>query len=496
MQINITFIGTGDQVEDNNILIQAAQTNAELAIVGTPILLNPPHSFPINVTYDVPNPVPHWVTIYSTPDSNPGSIVSRFMVDPSVKNVRVRMPLQITIGGDGPYDPVEGTKIIGPIDGSGGGGIETLEGWQWTLHRRGMFGIMADSEYTRTGAGSLVNGGTGFELTGTDDVFIAPDYVWFVFQAQISTVQPVFQYIDLYTGVLELTEDVETITALNFRKLNYIMNTSGNSPILNLPALETVPPNSIATFSTMRGTQKQATFVADTGELILIEGDVNEVYMGKGEILELMAGADGWHVTRAFDGMQKVGTHWDGMIQAPNTIRFDGVTGYPRVQYPRLEWFVFNKLDGGMLYTKTARDVGGDTLAQFWAYDATFIYPPDHRGLVKRALVGTRGNDSTRTDASIAGSYQLSLLQEHFHYTIIDRTLGISGFPSFVTALFSVIKQYNKNDGSGKESTLMARHPAQGTFPSEQPTLSPTNVEGDGPENTMVNVAVLMGCYI
>ncbi len=498
MQINLTFIGTGPVIEAQNILIHAAQTNSALAIVGTPILLNPPHDFPINVTYTVPNPVPHWVTIYTTPNTAPGQIVSRFMVDPSVKEVKIRMPLQLTIGGDGPYDPAEGTNVIGPIDGSAPGVISTIEGWEWIPHRRNMFGTMVDNEFTRTGPGSETGkGGTGFTLTGEDDAFYMPDYVWFYFQPQISTVQPVFQYIDLYTGVVTLTEDAELIGPLNVRKLNEIMNTAGNTPTITMPALETVPLNGMITFSTMRGTQKQAKFVAEAGELFLIGGGMSNVFMGEQEVLNFMRGEEGWHITQGFEGMKMAGSHWDGMVQAPNTIRFDGVTGYSRVQYPRLEWFAFNKLSGGMLYTKAARDAGGVALAQFWAYDALFIYPPDHRGLVKRSLVGDRGNDSGRDNTAISGSYEGSLQKEHYHFTVIDRTLvSGSGFIDFVSATFSMIKAWTKTDGGGRESYRLGKHTAQSAFPAEQPTLSPTNLEGDGPENTMVNVAVLTGCYI
>lgn len=467
----------------------AAQEDSVGAIVAS-LTQDPPHSFPVDVSMFVPNPVPHRVWIYSTPDASPGTLVAEFTYDPTYTNVKVRARLQLTVGGMGAFDPQDGEIGI-PVN-------PDLIGWEWYPQVRSMGGVLADIEFVKKES-VLGAGFDYFELTD-GAVFTAPDYVFIDFLPQISTSQPVFTYLNLYTDIREITGS-ETMDATYYRKVCEII-TAGTAPVVTLLNLVNVPANTLLVFSTMLGAQKGATISAASGEFIKYNNiSYGSIFLGEVDVVWIMRRPDGWHVVSQWEGMARVGVQTSVDIPRPNTIVFNGgglIGGggapapLPRAVYPRVEWYVFNVLPGGYLISKADRDAGGDDKAGYWAFDATNIWAPDYRGTSRRALPGTRGNDSTRDNTAITGNYKPDQIKKHKHMTIVDTTIESGGFPAFVNFIKSMIKAYSKSSSGGKESTYMA-----GAGDNVQPTIAPTNDGGVDLKDETVGktTAVLMGCY-
>jgi hypothetical protein len=488
MQINMTVWGTGSTLINNKLRYKAYEAAAPTAEVAS-LTEDPPHTFPHAVTINVPNPVVHIVKIFSTPDDSTGTLISEFIYDPTYTNVEVRIPLELAVGGSGEFDPITGTQSI-PV-------IPSLRGWDWHPEMRSKSGTLSITEYTKTES-TPGEGYDSFSLVG-DDQFYAPDFVFIHFKPKISVSQPVFTYLNLYNGVKEITGS-EIMDATYYRMLCEIV-TSGTSPVIQLLPKANVPDNTLLVFSMKRGAQKQATLKAATGETIECDNEVYPaIFLGQGEVVWLWLIENKWRVANDWSGMQKVGIQVDMEVIRPNTIVFNGgglVDGgggplpLPVATYPRVEWYCNTKLLPGQLITKDARDAGGDALSGFWAYDEVGnLWAPDYGGASRRALPGTRGNDSTRDATTLAGSYRADQLKKHRHHIAANEkeTRG-STFPPQVDANTHIPAQLDFNNNTGGASTYLAAT-------ATEATVGLTSEGGDATETVGKTVGTIAGCYI
>lgn len=493
MQINFTVIGGGALITTQKLRFTAAQEDSINAIVAS-LTMDPPHAFPMDVTLNVPNPVPHRVRIYSTPDATPGTLVAEFTYDPTYTNVRIRAKLELLVGGSGPFDPADGATMT-PI-------IPDLIGWDWYPEMRSKQGSMAAAEYTKIESVP----GAGFDrmgLTG-DDVFVAPDYLFIHFLPQVTVSQPVYNYLNLYTDIKEIPTSV-TMDDTFYRKLCEFTS-AGASPIVDFLALSTVPEGTLLTFSTMRGAQKQATLRAFPGEF-LIYGNTNypALFMGQMETLWLLRRADGWHVANDWKGMATVGQLVDMEMSLPNTVLYNGGGlvdggGNPipilRAQYPRAEWYVLSRLPAGQILTIADRIAGGILKSGYWAYDATNLYAPDYQGNSRRTLPGTRGNDSDRNNASLPGSYEADQVIKHTHFIATGERVDNNGFPLQPSATKSMVIEWVKNAGAGAPGYYLVGSPTN-AVPVSGPTSPAGGTDlGATGETRGRNNGCLTGCYI
>lgn len=71
-------------------------------------------------------------------------------------------------------------------------------------------------------------------------------------------------------------------------------------------------------------------------------------------------------------------------------------------------------------------------------------------------------------------------IAEHYHFTVVSDAIDTTWFPwdagRHLTANRSIITQWNKGNGSGKESYVL--YGASNTFPTVQPNISPTSIAG------------------
>ena len=111
MQINLSVFATGETILNNKLRYKAYETSSPNIAVAE-LTEDPPHDFPHAVSLYVPNPVPHIVKIFSTPDDSDGVKLTDILYDPTYSNVEVRLPLELSVNGSGEFDPAEGTQAI------------------------------------------------------------------------------------------------------------------------------------------------------------------------------------------------------------------------------------------------------------------------------------------------------------------------------------------------------------------------------------------------
>lgn len=457
MQINFTVFATGVILAGNKLRYKAYEASTPSAEVVS-LTENPPHTFPHAVTLNVPNPVVHIVKIFSTPDASAGTLISEFIYDPTYTNVEVRLPLQLIAGGPGEFDPAVDANQLN---------IPFLTEWEglWYPERRANAGTMADYEYTILSTG-------GLQLT-SGDTFDAGELIWIHFNPKITISTPVYNYLNLFVDIAVITADV-TLDSSYYRKLLEIASTT-TSITVTLPLLATIPNQTIFAFETSMGNQKQAKIAVQDSNIKFLSGNRNAIELGTCEYLWLLKEDDGFHVMKCSEGVLRVGAYVDHDIVMPNTSIADGGP-LPAADYPRVLRHI-NSLPAGLLLTKTARDAGGDAVAGQWAWDVATqtIYKPDRRGLVARALPGTRGNDMQRDNSALPGSYRPDWLKSHYHYA--DETDPTRTFAK-------------------KKSTKGPNSEATNPVLSFIYLENKTGTAGDGPENTVRTVGVLRLVYL
>jgi len=479
MQINFTVWATGTLISSNKLRYIAYEAETPSAEVAR-ITEDPPHSFPHAVTLNVPNPVVHIVKIFSTPDESAGTLISEFIYDPTYTNVDVRMPLQLIVGGSGEFDPEDGSSSVV---------IPDLVEWEglWYPERRANGGTMASYEYT------IPSSKDGFQLVG-EDQFEDGELLWIHFNPKITVSQPVFNYLNLFTGINTITGDV-TIDSTYYRKLNEIVTVGTTAPVITLQKLADVPNNTLLPFQTFMGNQRQVKFTTQLGQPIMANnGNITSICLGSNEYIWFLKVADGYRIISSSEGIWRVGAQVDSDVLLPNTLWLDGGEML-EVEYPRALGYIMS-LPAGQLLTKADRDAGGIAKAGQWAYDsvAKKIYRPDYRGLTPRCLPGDRGNDTDRNASSVAGSYGADAIANHHHFTAIDEGFDTGDFPDnisrAVSAVRAIIKRWTKTTGGGKESTWLAG--ASADFPGLQPAIGPTSYP-QGPATSTENKVKTIG---
>lgn len=480
MQINFTVFATGVILAGNKLRYIAYEEPAITAEVAR-ITEDPPHVFPHAVTINVPNPVVHLVKIYSTPDDSAGTLISEFIYDPTFTNVEVRLPLQLIAGGPNEFDPVAGSNQIL---------IPDLVDWTglWYPERRANAGTMADYEYT-------VLPGGGLQLMG-DDIIVDGELFWIHFEPKVTVSTPVFNYLNLFAGINAITEDT-TLDSSTYRMVNMIMAT-GTAIRVILPLLSTVPDLTIFVFNTFMGNQKQAT-IQTLGEIIHINNaTTSALYLGANEYLWLIKQGNAYEVLMISDGVFRVGAQVDSDIILPNTMWLDGGSMIT-TDYPRVASYVYS-LPAGQLLTIAQRNANVALVGQ-WAVDEAngLIYRPDYRGYTKRALPGTRANDSQRNSSSFAGSFGADFVKDHKHFIFVPGQYNTGGFPNNVgrgmSPTQSPFEAWTKTTGNGKESAWVSAAATAFDIPTTGPSAG--LISGGGSlENLVKSVGVKTLVYI
>lgn len=413
MQINLTVFSSSTTVVNNNLRFIAYEA-ATPAVPVANVTYAPPQAFPKSVTITVPNPVPHLVKIYSSPDASIGILLSDFLYDPTYQDVQIRPYDEIIIGSGSDYDPGPGATQIT---------IPDAVGWDYVFERRANGGTQRSDEYNKLS--------TGPQLTRPDDVFDDGEVVFIHYAPRTVTATPTFNYLNIYTDVVDVNAN-ETIDQSYAGKLVQI-NSLADALVLTMGDLSLIPDMKVFTFTTFMGAQKQSTIV---GPFKYLNTDMPAIYMGSQDTCVFVKKGIYLYVETLPKGMFEVGQYlYADSVTQPNTLWCSGAS-VQIIDYPRLDWYL-SQLGAGIVFnTLAARDAAGLPAIGRWVRDtsAGLIYLPDTRGTYERALPGSSGRDSKRTNATITGTYAGDQLISHTHNAgptankrIVNRTEGAGG---------------------------------------------------------------------
>lgn len=344
--------------------------------------------------------------------------------------------------------------------------IPALAGYTYSLTRRGI-GRMATDEFNTLSTG-------GFELTGADDVFYPGD----LFFAHIyeleggSTEEPGG---GTGNGFITGIKTVTISTTLAVSDLSNLINISGDAikVVLTLPKLEDIPENTIIPIETMVNNQFQSTVTTQSGQFIYFRGTgLQKVYMGKGEVIWVLAGADGWYVINAYGNFFDVGHAIAGYSNTLNTITADGQL-VDRDAYPRL-WEYAQTTGSGLVSDAVwLSDPDGQPIYRgcFSTGNGTTTFRiPDHRGITIRHLDRGRGLEENERTYNSPGGYQGDLVRNFLPGSGYDRLL-------------------RSNTGPNTAATF-----EPGGRPATWPDIStsqPINTAVLGSENTVKNIGLI-----
>lgn len=406
MQINFTIWATGTDISTNKLRYIAREQTPPGFPVVTSIDENPPHTFPHNITLNVPNPIPHIVSIYSTPDSSQGILVAEFLYDPTYSQADIRPTDTIIVGGTGPYDPAVGSNSIT---------ISNLSDWSFTVERRANGGTQVlNNEYNVTG--------NTISLSRSGDVFNDGEILFIHYDPKISTATPVFNYLNLYSGFELLTSDT-TLDATFYKKIISI-GALGSNITITMPPINDIPDFTSFFFETMEGNQKQATINAGGSATFRYKGqNYTSIYPGQCEQWTIVKitnnGTPEFRIQSTSEGMNNVGRYFysDNNLNYLNAVYLDG-NSLSIIDYPRLNWYLSSLPAGIVLNSKSDRDTLGNEGMARWVRDTStgLIWKPDTRGTYERALPGNKGNDDKRNSTTITGTYKDDLFKQHGHF--------------------------------------------------------------------------------
>lgn len=299
--------------------------------------------------------------------------------------------------------------------------VGELAGKTFTLERRGS-GMLLSSEYNILTSG-------GFELTDANDlveegeIFIAHVYEFAVEQGSSSATS------SFLNGIAIINSSV----ALDSTYFNKLLHVAGgnNKVVITLPDLVDCQ-GKIFPFETMISNNNQTRIAGKAGQVIYFGNtSSSDIYLGISESIWLMAGADGWYVVRASDGILNVGQPFMDFTERLNTHKAIGELAN-RADYPRLWNFLEANPDlvvsEALWATKTATVGNGQYIEEFYGYkgkfssgdgSTTFRFP-DHSDISYVALKQVSDPDR---NPNTAGMGQPDMIRSHVHPIIT--TLGM-----------------------------------------------------------------------
>jgi hypothetical protein len=241
--------------------------------------------------------------------------------------------LLLTRGGLSQPPFVNGNSIVVEVTALEAGGtsfpIPALAGQQFIL-RRTVIGALKNVEYEILDAG-------GFKLVSPDDRLTLGER----FEIQLVNSLPVVGNTGTatsgggYSGVKVISSNT-TIGPSDIGKLMQIR--AGSSQInIALPAIETIPANSIVSFESSIGNTRQSSISTSNGQFIYFQNtSLSKIHIGISETLSLFRGEDGYYVLPgSFGNWMTVGDTTYKYKAGLNEVLLDG-SPLIRTEHPRL----------------------------------------------------------------------------------------------------------------------------------------------------------------
>lgn len=226
----------------------------------------------------------------------------------------------------------------------------------------------------------------------------------------------------LYTGV-ELINTNTTLTTIHRNKRLRCESASSNMLVVTMESVAVVPDGTFYHYTSNGGSQNQTRILPAGSETIKYNGEnYTELSIGKGEFVRIVKVGSIWEAEMAHHNILQVGERFAGTWKDhPSTKPEDG-TLYDGDEWPRIWWWITNKLplthkvtddnvvNGG--YTHPADKIGlfvvHSTLKKFRG--------PNTQNLSERALLNfnTYGGDGQRV-YDYPGGLQNEMVGPHLH---------------------------------------------------------------------------------
>lgn len=380
MQVNFSFLALPELT--GTLRVKIFETTA----LNTPVVTvdYPSPSFPLTESITVPHAVPVVVEFYNSPDGvADGSLITDFTCNPEYTSAEIRAPKMYLV--DAADSPVSGQTSFSDAD---------LDGWTFSLERRGVGTLMQGTEW------DTVDGG-GFKLLLTDDTFGANETFTVHFLPKIVTKTPAETSTGVISDIVTLTAD----TQLDNSHYNKMLSCASVTFRMThtLPAIADTPAQTLFAFNTNMGQQYNTTIqVSGTDSIFWNKEERSAVYLGRNEQLTIVKGADGWYIWD-FRPSVIVGSQFWADTVLVNTLERNGAL-LNRLDYPRLFNEYISNLPLSMITDEATWATDATTnRGKFTMGDGSTTFRiPDSRGTFVRAFDNGRGLDNGR----VIGTYQ------------------------------------------------------------------------------------------
>jgi hypothetical protein len=421
-------LGIG-QVNITNYLIAVARKTTTPLVIEAQESYAPPHPATRNVvipaTGDI-DPVIYYVDFYESSDGIAFDLLlSQFVYD--LKNQVVISERRFyVVGGPGANDPAPDQTIL----------IDTY------LDGKTISGVFKEgARYLRPSTETIPEwqtyAGGGIELlnniifSGGEVVSIEISYL--ADQTQVSGG-------GMYTGV-ELIDTDTTLTSTHRNKRLRCHCAASNKLVVTLESVALVPDGTFYHFTSNAGTQNQTRILPSGSETILLNGEsYPELWIGKGEFLRIVKVDSIWEAELPHDNILRVGERFPSTWKDHPSTKPEDATLYDGDEWPRIWWWIKNKLPSTHYITDDTVTGGGYThpagrVGQFVIHSTLKKFRmPDTQNIAERGLKSyTSYNADAERVYDYPGGVQNEMIGPHVHSLPADAS-GAADIQSLVNS--------------------------------------------------------------
>lgn len=335
-------------------------------------------------------------------------------------NKTVRAPIVdirtwILTGGGISHPPIlTGNAMVVQVSALEAGGkifsIPSIAGKQFILRRSGIGALDPATDYEILDAG-------GFKLLRTDDILTLDEIFELQFFGSTPTtgVPGTATSGSLFTGIKSVSANT-TLGPSDVGKLIQMRGTT-SALTLTLPAVETIPDNTIIVIETLINNTKQHTINTSGGQFIYFGNTTHTaMYMGISETLWFYRADDGYYLLASKGNFETIGAVSYGYKVGLNELVLDG-SAVLRADYPRL-WEWAQTLGPSLVIDSDWNIVSGGEKPYRGCFSygdgSTTFRLPDHLNATMRALASLSGTDAERA-LNKAGGLQNDSIRAHDH---------------------------------------------------------------------------------
>jgi hypothetical protein len=416
-------------VNITNHLIGVARKTTTPLVIEAQESYAPPHPMTRNVVIpavgDI-DPVIYYVDFYESSDGIAlDLLLSQFVYDLKNKIVIAERRFYV-VGGPGANDPAPDQQILidAYLDGKTITGV-FKEGFRYL--RPDTENIVEWEPYT----------GGGIELQG--DLYFNGGEVYTV---EISYLADQTQVAGggMYSGV-DLIDVDTTLSTSNRNKRLRCHAAAASSLVVTLESVALVPDGTFYHFTTNAGTHNQTRILPAGSETILLNGEnYPELWVGKGEFLRIVKVGSIWEAEMAHDNILRVGERFAGTWKDHPSTKPEDATLYDGDEWPRIWWWISNKLPSTHKITDDTVINGGyahptGRVGQFVVHSTLKKFRlPNTQNISERALKNftSYGSDSERV-YDYPGGLQNEMIGPHVHSLPADAS-GAADIQSLVNS--------------------------------------------------------------